>query len=203
VARGVGKHEYDVAKQMMQQLKKRGHPESPPAIATDGEGAYREWMVQTWGKVPTYNGFGRPPTWKQPQKDFKLLQLIKKRSGMRILSATPYVVYGEQEEVEKVLQPHTAYIERTHLTSRHINGKLVRRSLSFSKCLDQLKASLAWTDAIYNFTRPVRTLRLEVKHKNKRWVQRSPAMVAGLTDHIWTIKELVTAIVPPNIINSK
>jgi len=44
----------------MLQLKRRGHPETPPAIATDGKGSYREAMVEVWGKVPEIQVVGDP-----------------------------------------------------------------------------------------------------------------------------------------------
>ena len=40
----------------MPQLKARGHPDAPPAMAADGHGSYREAMVETWGQVPEYSG---------------------------------------------------------------------------------------------------------------------------------------------------
>ena len=42
----------------------------------------------------------------------------------------------------------------------------------------------------YNFCWPVRTLRVQVAEHN--YQQRSPAMAAGLTDHVWTIREWAT-----------
>jgi hypothetical protein len=50
---------------LMAQLRDRGHPDKPPAIATDGKCSYREAMVEAWGRVPEYTGQGRPPTQKQ------------------------------------------------------------------------------------------------------------------------------------------
>jgi hypothetical protein len=41
IGRAIGKTEEDVAHELMAQLKDRGHPEKPPAIATDGKGDYR------------------------------------------------------------------------------------------------------------------------------------------------------------------
>src|SRR5436190_6891777 len=56
------------------------------------------------------------------------------------------VVKGEAEQVTKTLGLHTAYVERTNLTSRQMNGRLVRKTLSYSKQLDALTASCAWED---------------------------------------------------------
>ena len=102
-----------------------------------------------------------------------------------------------------LLGEHTAYVERTHVTSHQMNGPLVRRTLSFSKELEMLKASCAWGDWVYNLTRPVKTLRLEANDRRRGWQPRSPGMAAGLTDYIWTIKELLTTVVAPDIINTE
>lgn len=194
VGRAIGKSESEVAMELMQQLQSRGHPHAPPAMATDGKGCYREAMVETWGQVPEYAGRGRPPTCKQPQPTWQYLQVVKHRSGYHLTGLTIKVVYGDPEEVRDLLGEHTAYIERTQLTSRQMNGRLVRKTLSFSKELEMLDASCAWEDWVYNLARPVKTLRIEVNDGKRRWQPRTPAMAAGLTDHIWTVKELLTTI---------
>ena len=202
VGRAIGKDESEVATELMAQLKARGHPDAPPAIATDGQGSYREAMVETWGKVPEYSGWGRPPTHKKPQPGWQYLQVVKHRSGGRLEGLTIKVVYGDPEEVRELLGEHTAYIERTNLTSRQMNGRLVRKTLSYSKELEMLKASCAWEDWVYNLTRSVKTLRREVNDGFRRWQPRSPAMAADLTDHIWTVKELLMTVVAPAIVNT-
>ena len=79
------------------------------------------------------------------------------------------------------------------------DGRLVRHTLGFSKDLDLYRASAAWEDVIYNLVRPLKTLRLETQDvPGRRWRPRSPAMAAGLTDHLWAVKELLTTVVLPN-----
>ena len=203
VGRAIDKDEGEVAQQLMAQLKARGHPDTPPAMATDGKGSYREAMVETWGKVPAYAGQGRPPTRKQPRPGWQYLKVVKQRSGFRLTGISIQVVYGDPEQVIALLGEHTSYVERTHLTSRQMNGRLVRKTLSYSKDVEMLQAASAWEDWVYNLTRPVKTLRLEVNARLRRWQPRSPAMAAGLTDHIWTVKELLMTVVVPNVINTK
>lgn len=204
VGRVIGKTEEEIAPKIMEKLKRHNPAGPPPALATDGKGAYRESMLETWGKVPEYNGQGRPPTVLKPGDDWQYLQVIKRREGSKIYDVTLKVVYGNKEEVMNVLGKSTAYVERTHLTSRQMNGRLVRKTLSFSKELRFLKASTALEDALYNFTRPLKTLRVEIENPSSanRWIQRTPAQVAGLTDHIWTVKELLTSVLVPCSINS-
>ena len=96
----------------------------------------------------------------------------------------------------------TAYVERTNLTSRQMNGRLVRKTLSYSKQLVALNAACAWEDWVYNLTRSVDTLSLPMQIGQQRWKRQTPAMAAKLTDHIWSIKELLMTIVPPRIVNN-
>jgi len=182
----------------MGQIKERGHPEAPPAIATDGKDGYREAMVETWGKAPEPkpSGKGLPPEKKQPQPGWHYLQVVKRREGGRIVEVKVEVVYGDETTLDLV-GAQTSYVERTNLTSRHINGRLVRKTLSFSKELEMLKASSVWEDAVYNLTREVKTLRVEVEEAERCFRPRTPAMAAGLTDHIWSIKELLWTVVSP------
>lgn len=182
----------------MGQIKERGHQQAPPAIATDGKGAYREAMVETWGKVPARkpSGKGFPPEKKQAQPDWHYLQVVKHREGGRVVEVKVDVIYGDKTTLDLV-GAHTSYVERTNLTSRQMNGRLVRKTLSFSKELAMLRTSSVWEDAVYNLTREVKTLRVEVEQEKRRFEPRTPAMAAGLTDHIWSIKELLWTVVSP------
>ena len=203
VGRAIAKTEEEVAEALMAQLKERGHPDCPPPMATDGKGGYRDALVETWGEVPEYGGRGRPPTCKHAQPDWQYLQVIKHRSGHRLMGVTIKVVYGTPDEVIAQVGAHTAYVERTNLTSRQMNGRLVRKTLSFSKQLEMLEAACAWEDWVYNLTRSVKTLQVRVQDGQRQWQSRSPAMAAGLTDHIWTVKELLLTVVAPTSINTK
>lgn len=197
IGRAVTKTEAEGALALMQRLKETTHPEAPPAMATDAKGCYREAMVETWGKVPPYSGKGRPPTRKQPGEDWKYLQVQKIHSGSRLTEVCVEVIYGDEDEVRALLGEHTAYIERTHLTSRQMNGRLVRKTLSFSKDLRYLKAATAWEDSVYNWTRTCKSLCQKNPLERPRSKARTPAMAAGLADHVWDADELLRFLVPP------
>jgi hypothetical protein len=196
VGRGIGKTETDASLELLRQLKRRGHPDAPPPLVSDGWGGHREALIEVYGHVPDYRGRGRPPSLKQPGKEWQYLQMVKQREHGRVIGVEPQVIFGEQIYAE--LDTHTAYVERTHLTSRHMNGRLVRKTLGFSKRVQMLRAASVWEDVIYNLARHVKTLRLEVHDGTRRWLQRSPAMVAGLTDHIWAIEELLSYVSAPD-----
>ena len=73
----------------------------PPCRAS-GKGAYREAMLQAWGKVPPSCGQGRPPTQPTPGNDWRYLQVRKKREGGKLVSVTTKVISGDPEEVKSV-----------------------------------------------------------------------------------------------------
>lgn len=203
LARGIGKTETEASIAVFETLKQRGHPHGPPPTVSDGWGGVREAMVEVYGQVPAYSGRGRPPTVKRPQPGWQYLQVVKQRQRGRVVGTKLRVIYGDETEVLELLGQSTAYIERTHLTMRLFNGRLTRKTLAYSKALEMYRASAAWEDLVYNLARPVKTLRLEVfDDPTRRWLPRTPAMAAGLTDHIWTIKELLTALPPPSANNT-
>jgi hypothetical protein len=198
VAHGIAKTETEASQEVFETLKRRGHPDAPPPTVSDGWGGIDDAMVEVYGVVPEYRGRGRPPTRKRPQPGWQYLQVVKQRENGRVVGTKLRVVFGDKQEVLELLGKSTAYIERTHLTMRLFNGRLARKTLAFSKLLEMYRASAAWDDLVYNLARPLKTLRLPaVNDPHRRWQPRSPAMAAGLTDCIWTVKELLTTVVLP------
>lgn len=203
-ARGIAKTETEAATIVFETLKERGHPTMPPPTVSDGWGGNREAMVEVYGQVPAYQGRGRPPTLKQPMPGWQYLQGVKQRDDKgNLLGIDLRVIFGDVDEVLDLLGASTAYIAPrgppTHLTMRHFNGRLVRKSLAFSKQLDMHCAAAAWEDLVYNLARPLKSLRLpETEHPQRRWQQRTPAMAAGLANHIWSIRQLLFAVPLPD-----
>ncbi|WP_437639386.1 transposase [Sorangium sp. So ce854] len=76
----------------------------------------------------------------------------------------------------------TAYVERLNGTTRHQNGRMRRLCLAFSKRIEHHRASVALVYAYYNLCHVVKTLRV------------TPAMQAGLTDHVWGLDEFLEAL---------
>ena len=93
VGSAIGKTEEEVAHELMAHLKERGHPDQPPAMATDGKGDYRRALVETWGQVPAYHGCWRPPTQQKAQPEWQYVQVIKERSGSQVTAVHIPVVY--------------------------------------------------------------------------------------------------------------
>ncbi len=111
------------------------------------------------------------------------------------------ILIGEERLIIRRLagqQINTSYVERDNLTSRQSNGRLVRKTLSHSKKDYYLQRHLDLEDAIFNFVRPHQSLRIRLARsvRGRKWHQRTPAMAAGLTDHIWTLEELLSYRLP-------
>jgi len=178
------------------QGRKRGHCEE------EARGSF--WRGTTIA-IDSRLRIGRAIAKTEEEVALELMTQLKERCGRQLIAVHTQVVYGDPQEVKALLGEQTAYVERTHLTSRQMNGRLVRKSLSYSKRLRLLRAACSWEDWVYNLTRPVKTLRVEqvAGSGQQRWQPRAPAMTAGLTDHIWTIKELLMTVVLPSVINTK
>ncbi len=204
VARGIAKDETQASAEVFRTLKQRGHPDSPPPTISDGWGGIDEAMVEVYGCVPEYGGRGRPPTRKKPGSDWMYLQMVKQRDEHGRFQGTKLrVIFGTKSEVVALLGTNTAYIERSNLTSRLFNGRQVRKTLAFSKNIQAYRASAIWEDCYYNLIRPHKSLRLPVQDGSlRKWAPRTPAMAAKLTNHIWTVKELLTTLPIPKAINT-
>ena len=204
VARGIAKTETLASLIVFQTLKRRGHPETPPPLISDGWGGIDEALIEVYGLVPEYRGRGRPPTRKQAQSGWQYLQMVKQRDEHGHFQGVKLrVIFGKKSEVVALLGRSTAYIERSQLTSRLFNGRQVRKTLAFSKDLAAYQAAAMWEDSYYNLIRPHKSLRFPLVNAGlQKWQQRTPAMAAQLTDHIWTVKELLTTLPLPNVINT-
>ena len=204
VARGIAKNETLASIEVFQTLKRRGHPDGPPPTLTDGWGGIDQAMIEVYGRVPEYSGRGRPPTHKRAQPGWQYLQMVKQRDEHgHVYGVKLRAIFGKKAKLIKLLGRSTAYVERSHLTSRLFNARQIRKTLAFSKAVSNYRAAAAWEDRYYNLVRPHKALRLPIGPiSGKKWVYRTPAMAAQLTDHIWTVKELFTTLPLPNVINT-
>jgi len=204
VTRGIDKDETLASLAVFQTLKRWGHPDGPPPLISDGWGGIDEAILAVYGLVPEYSGRGRPPTRPKPGKDWRYLQMVKQRDDHGHLEGiTLRAIWGPLDELIDLLGKSTAYVERSNLTTRLFNGRLTRKTLAFSKNLEAHRAAVVWEDAYYNFVRPHKSLReVAPEGSSAKWMPHTPAMVADLTDHIWTVKELLMTVVLPQRSNT-
>src|SRR5690606_25580381 len=112
VGRGIAKTEQQASAGALRQLKRRGHPQGPPPLVSDGFGSNREAILLVYGQVPPYKGIGRPPTRRRPVEGLRYLQVVKHHDERgRFLGTTKRVVFGPADEVAS-LSEATSFVER-------------------------------------------------------------------------------------------
>ena len=92
---------------------------------------------------------------------------------------------------------NTAYIERLNATFRSALAPLVRRGRALAHKEAVLTAGMYLVGCAYNFCCYHDSLRLAApENAPRKWQERTPAMATGLTDHFWTLRELLLLKVP-------
>ncbi len=212
----VGKRTLTDAKLFIKALKSRLDSHLP-FFTSDDLLHYANALLDVYGIVvtpPRRFNQGRPPSPRlEPPPDLIYAVVIKEREHGHVIQVTTQVIYGTEAQVATCLHASsiseaisTWGVERNNLTIRQHSRRLTRRVNAFSKKRVYLKFQLALAFAYYHFCCPHRGLREKIKPpiptKNgngspKRWRQVTPAMAAGLTDHVWTINELLSFHIPP------
>jgi hypothetical protein len=170
-------------------------------IVSDEYAPYAAAILETYGEevVPERTGRpGRPPKpHKEVPEGLTYATVHKEREGGRVASVQARVVYGTAEGVAEALasldigeKVNTSHEERFHGTDRNRNARKVRKAYTFSKDWEVHEAVTQFVRYSYNFCWPVRTLR--VRGAGGCWEARTPAMSAGLSDHVWSLREWVT-----------
>ena len=201
-----GDRSTDAAINLFRDVERRRSIHSPiPVFTSDNWDPFEEGLVNVYGylETPRYSGIGRKPLPKLiPYPSLKYAQVCKQKEKGRVVEVIQRVVFGDPDEVMEALgvdsggKINTAYIERLNLTIRNSLARFVRRGMNCSKDLKIHSHAIDFFQAWYNFVKPHQTLRLEINEGRKRWSQRTPAMAEGLTDHVWSLKELLTFRVP-------
>lgn len=212
----VGRRTLTEAKLLIKRLKTRldGHI---PFFTSDDLPHYAEALLDQYGQLyqpPRRPGPGRPPSpYKVLPEELLYAVIVKRRENGRVVEVATEVVYGSPERIADVIQASpvsitisTYGVERNNLTIRQHSRRMGRKVNAFSKDRAYLKWQLALAFAYYHFVVPHRGLRQRLaqpqptkglKGSPKKWRERTPAMAAGLTDHIWTMDELLSCRVPP------
>lgn len=167
------------------QVRAAAQPGTPILFAVDGFTAYVTCILKVFRDPAPTGKRGRPPlvVWD----DLHNVQVVKQRVGRRLVSITRRLAHGSMTQAEAIMQAtqvelgriNTAYIERLNATLRTGMPTLARRTRTPSGGRDQREAALFWTGCVYNFCHVHATL------------AGTPAMAAELTDHVWSIEELI------------
>ena len=141
-----------------------------PQISTDGLAAYPDAVER---------GFGASVDYGQVVKIYGTSDMADQRrySPAKLVEVRKAVVAGNPDTA----LISTSYIERQNLTMRMHMRRLTRLTNGFSKKAENFRAAVSLHFGYYNFVRVHKSLRM------------TPAMAGGVTDHIWTVPELMEA----------
>jgi IS1 family transposase len=196
-----GERTAENTKELVQDFHRRTEGRIPNLITTDEYPAYATAILETYGEtvVPERTGKpGRPKApYQVPPPALNYATVHKTREKGRVVHIDSRVIFGTLATVLAALALsqvsraiNTAFVERHNGTDRNRNARKVRKTYCFSKDWAVHQAVTYFTMYSYNFCWPVRTLR--ERSSDGHWQQRTPAMAAGLSDHVWTLTEWLT-----------
>jgi hypothetical protein len=174
----------------------------PILVAVDGFSAYLKAFREAFRTPYKGDKGGRPRLYVW--QEVAIVQVIKRRFA-DALTIERRIVQGGSRLVERLLAAsqgdgviNTAFIERLNATFRQRLACLVRRTRALARQLETLHAGMYLVGCVYNFCTHHKSLRLQlwITENRHHWVQRTPAVAAGLTDHRWSVQELLTFKLP-------
>jgi IS1 family transposase len=210
----VGERTLAMAQRVVHQVVQVLAPDCAPLFLTDG---FREYMtallthVGQWVQLPRKRAQGPvpKPRW-MPLPKLLYAQVIKTTRRRRLVQVSHRVVFGTLEAVTQVLAPHgwqinTSFVERLNLSLRQHVVAIRRRAATLCKGEAGLHQQLGLYQTYYNFVLPHASLHQPLpqpvpttgRGSATQWRPCTPGMAAGVTDHVWTLREVLLCRVPP------
>ena len=186
-------------KQLIRALATRVRACLAPAallVCVDGLAAYVDAFRKAL-RTPERTGTrGRPRL--VPWEGTVLGQVIKRYQAKRVVEVVRRLAWGLQTQAEQLLTStqgagvlNTAYIERLNATFRGRLAVLCRRTRGLCRRSEWLHAATYLIGTVYNFCTEHDSLTLA------DGAERTPAMAAGITNHCWSVAELMWHRIPP------
>jgi transposase-like protein/IS1 family transposase len=181
-------------RQLIQQVR-RCAAHRPLLCCTDGLRAYVGALRETF-RDPVHRGAqGRPRL--RPWRNLCIAQVVKRYAQRRVVAVERRIIEGTPARVETLRRRaqgagviNTAYIERLNATFRERLAPLARRCRALARHTLTLQHGMYLLGTVYNFCTPHASL-------GGDGGGTTPAMAAGITDHCWTVQELLAFHVPP------
>jgi IS1 family transposase len=188
-------------------------PGCVPLFLTDGFKEYTTALLThfgSWVRPPCRQAQGpmHKPRW-MPLPQLLYAQVVKSYRRRRVVRVRHRGVFGTLDRIMQRLAAHgwqinTAFIERVNLTIRPHVAAVGRRVITLRKQEAGIRQELALYHVYYNFFLPHASLRQPLlqpeptngSRSTKQWRPRTPAMAAGLSDHVWTLREVLLYRVP-------
>lgn len=198
LASHVGRHEENDAHGLMAKTKARLSG-IPALFVSDGWDAYIEALLEAYHRLqerPRTGRAGRPPgPLKIPDPQLRYAQLVKVRENGRVVATHKRVIFGRKSTLN-MKEVSTSLIERKNLSFRQDNRRLSRKTIAFSKSVTMLNYQINFYRVFSTFVKTHPALRIPASGKGtgkfrSKWDQRTPAMSVGVTDHVWSLRELL------------
>jgi transposase-like protein/IS1 family transposase len=174
---------------------KRCAARRPLLVCTDGLVSYIRAIRETF-REPAHTGQGGRPRLR-PWRNVLIAQVVKRYERRRVVETERRIIDGTPARVETLRRRsqgdgviNTAYIERLNATFRARLAALTRRGRALARRTVTLQHGMYLIGTVYNFCTPHASL----AHASGG---TTPAMAAGITDHCWTVQELLSFHVPP------
>jgi len=210
----VGSRTLAMAQCVVHQVTLAMAPHCVPLCLTDGLKDYGTALLTHFGywMQPERRQDKGPmpkPRW-MPLPGLLYAQVVKSYRRRRIVGVKHRVVFGTRLAIEQVLARcgwtiNTAFVERLNLDIRQRVAAIGRRVNTLCQGEAGLRDQLALFQVYHNFVLPHASLRQACaeplvsngRGSAKRWRPCTPALAAGLTDHVWSLKEVLLYRVPP------
>jgi IS1 family transposase len=210
----VGSRTLAMAQRVVHQVTRMLAPDCVPLFLTDGLKDYATALLTHYGywRQPEQRQATGPrpkPRW-MPLPELLYAQVVKSYRRRRIVGVTHRVVFGTRLAIEQVLATcgwtiNTAFVERLNLDIRQRVAAIGRRVNTLCQGEAGLRDQLALFQVYHNFVVPHASLRRPLaspeatngRGSAKVWRPCTPAMAAGLTDHVWSLKAVLLYRVPP------
>ena len=177
---------------------------------SDQRPQYPEAILKSFGhwvqpeRKGTRGRFPKPRL--EPPSDLLYAQMVKHRRKGWVVKATEERLQAHLKRSPLSNHINTAFVERQNGTMRHHNRRFTRKTLSFSKDDYWLEQQLHLCVGYYHFCLPhgglceaiFPPIPIRSSGSPKKWRQVTPAMSLGVTNHGWTLRELLTYRLPPD-----
>jgi IS1 family transposase len=195
-----GARDAEAVEEVVGEVKQRTGGRVLDLATSDDYPAYETALLHAYGREVTTTATGRPSRTMTPEKvappGMNYATVTKRREKGRVVEVITRVVFGTIAAVQAVLAQskasrwiNTSFLERQNATDRRHNARKVRKTYTFSKDWRVHEAMTYFKMYNYNFCWPVRTLK--ERDSEGRWRPRTPAMAAGLADHVSTMREWI------------
>jgi hypothetical protein len=207
IAAVVGPRTLDTAQEVVATPTARGA--GIPACCSDGFPCSLTALMAAFHVVTTCARTGQRGRPRQPvcapPPDLIYGQVGKQKTQGTLLTLSTRIVLGTERLTQRSLTLSTALVARVHLPVRQALAPLGRKTDSFCTDRERMRQRVVFFQAFDTVARPHRSLRRPLPPPERirqgairpRWRERTPAMATGLTDHVWTFRELLTATFEP------